>query len=103
LADPLDSSREEVSVVPSTTMVSNPVGVVVIELEPGATVMVMTSLASEAGALLAAESVVVEASKDVDDVVGQAVRRLYRSTEPRPLASSYPAAAVYSDSPAEEQ
>lgn len=88
MAEPLDSSREEVSVVPSTAIVSDPVGVVVIELELGATVMVMTSFAPEVGVLLAAESVVVEASREVDDVVGQAFSRLYKSTEPRPLASS---------------
>ena len=88
VAEPLDSSRAEVSVVPSTTIVSVPVGVAVIELDPGATVMVMTSLAPEVGALLAAESVVVEASRELDEVVGQTLSRLYKSMEPRPLASS---------------
>ena len=43
-------------------MVSVPVGVVVLELDAEATVMLMASLAPGAGVLVAAESVVFEAT-----------------------------------------
>lgn len=63
--------------MPSTSTVNVPVGVVETELELGATLMVMTSLAPDAGEVVAAERlVVVESSEEVDDVVGQADRRL---------------------------
>ena len=63
--------------MPSTVMVKVPVGVVVTELDSGATVMVMTSLAPEDGVVVAAESVVVVASREeVEVVVGHAVSRL---------------------------
>ena len=71
---------------PSTAMVTVPVGVVVTKLQAEATVMVIASLAPGATLLVAAETVVVE-------VVGgeqlvQALSRLLKSIEPRPVASS---------------
>lgn len=93
VAEPLDSAREDVSVMPSTVTVRVPAGVVVTEVDSGATVMVMTSLAPEEGVLLAADSEVVVVSRDEPELEGQAVNRLYRSTDPRPLASSYPVVA----------
>jgi hypothetical protein len=57
-------------------------------LDSEATVIVMTSLAPEEGVLLAADSEVVVASRDEAELDGQAVNRLNRSTDPRPLASS---------------
>lgn len=88
VALPLESAREDVSVVPSTAIVRVPVGVVVMELDSGATVIAMTSLAPEEGVLLAADSEVVVASRNEAEPDVQAVNRLYRSTDPRPLASS---------------
>ena len=93
VAEPPARARDDVSVVPSTVTVRVPVGAVVMELDSGATVMVMTSLAPEEGVLLAADSDVVVASRDEVELEGQAVNRLYRSTDPRPLASSYPVVA----------
>jgi hypothetical protein len=69
-------------------MVSVPVGVVVSVLEIEATVIVIASLAPDAGVLLAADRVVLEAVNEEAVVAGQAVSNLYRSTEPRPEASS---------------
>jgi len=66
----------EVSVVPSTSIVSVPVGVVVVELDPDVTVMVIVSLAPEAGDALAAVRVVSDATSDVDADAGQLVIRL---------------------------
>src|SRR5437588_13064798 len=60
VADPFVSVRDGVCVVPSTAMVSVPVGVVVLEVDAEATVMLMASLAPTAGVLVAAESVVFE-------------------------------------------
>jgi hypothetical protein len=76
VAKPLDSARDDVSVVPSTMTVRVPVGVVVTELNSGATVMVITSLAPEEGVLLAAEREVVVASRDEAELDGHAVSRL---------------------------
>ena len=60
VADPFVSVRDGVCVVPSTAIVSVPVGVVVLEVDAEATVMLMASLAPTAGVLVAAESVVFE-------------------------------------------
>src|SRR2546430_3790868 len=60
VADPFVSVRDGVCVAPSTAMVSVPVGVVVLEVDAEATVMLMASLAPTAGVLVAAESVVFE-------------------------------------------
>jgi hypothetical protein len=76
VADPFESAREEFSVVPSTARLNVPVGVVVSELEPGATVIVMVSFAPDAGEVVAAERVVRDASSEEEVVVGQAVSRL---------------------------
>jgi hypothetical protein len=53
-------------------MVKVPVGVVVTELDPEATVIVMVSLAPDAGEVVVAERVVVDASSTDDAVVGHA-------------------------------
>jgi len=87
VAEPFDRASDEVSVVPSTTMVKVPVGVAVLEFESEVTVMVMTSLALGAGVVVAAERVVFDGSSD-EEGVGHAVRRLKKSTEPKPDASS---------------
>ncbi len=75
VAEPFDRASEEVSLVPSTTMVKVPVGVAVFELEADATLMVMSSLALEAGVVVAAESVVVVATSE-DPEVGHAISKL---------------------------
>ena len=56
------SVRDGVCVVPSTAMVIVPVGVVVLEADAEATVMLMASLAPGAGVPVAAERVVFEAT-----------------------------------------
>jgi hypothetical protein len=76
VAEPLDKAREEVSVVPSTRMVKVPVGVVVTELEPEATVIVMVSAAPDAGIVVVAERKRVEASSADEVVVGHASNKL---------------------------
>lgn len=68
VAEPLESASEDVSVVPSTAIVSVPVGVVVMVLDSGATVIVTASLAPADGLLLAAERVVVLLSSEEDEV-----------------------------------
>lgn len=87
VADPFVSARDDVAVVPSTTMVKVPVGVAMLELEPEATVMVMRSLAPGAGVIVAAESVVFDTTGAVEDP-GHADSKLKKSTEPKPEASS---------------
>jgi hypothetical protein len=62
MADPFASVRVGVCVVPSTAIVTVPVGVVVLKVDAEVTVMLMASLAPGAGVLVAAESVVVEAT-----------------------------------------
>lgn len=84
MAEPFESARDEVSVAPSTTTVRVPVGVEVMELDFGATVMVIVSFAPEAGVPVAAESEVVVGSRDEEGPGVQEVIKLYRSTEPRP-------------------
>jgi hypothetical protein len=69
-------------------MVSVPVGVAVMELDCDDTVMVMRSLAPEDGVVLAADKAVAVASREAELPAVHEVIRLYRSTEPRPLASS---------------
>ena len=66
----------EVSVVPSTSIVSVPVGVVVVELDPDLTEMVIVSLAPEAGDAVAAVSVVSDATSDEAVEDGQLFIRL---------------------------
>jgi hypothetical protein len=90
---PLDKAREEVSVVPSTVIVRVPVGVVEMELDCADTVIVIVSLAPEDGVLVAGERAVVVASREAELPLVHDVIRLYRSTDPRPLASSYPVPA----------
>lgn len=68
MAEPPDRAKEEVSVVPSTTMVKVPVGVAVLDLEADATLMVMTSLAPDPGVVVAADGVVVVATSEEPDV-----------------------------------
>jgi hypothetical protein len=62
VAEPPESAKEEVAVVPSIVIVRVPVGMVVLELEADVTLMVMTSLAPEAGVVVAADSAVVVAT-----------------------------------------
>ena len=62
VAEPADRAREEVTLAPSTAIVKVPMGVVVLELEAEATLMVMVSLAPGAGVVVAADSVVDVAS-----------------------------------------
>ena len=76
MAEPLDKAREEVSVVPSTTMVKVPVGVVVAALEPEATVIVTVSAAPDAGEVVVAERETVEGSSVDEVVVGHASNKL---------------------------
>jgi hypothetical protein len=62
VAEPPESARAEFTVAPSTAMDKLPVGVAVVELEADATLIVMTSLAPEAGVVVAADSAVVVAT-----------------------------------------
>ena len=66
-AEPFDSAKEDVSVVPSTATVSVPVGVVVMVLDCGETVIVMTSVAPADDVPLAAERAVFVASSKEDE------------------------------------
>jgi len=75
VAEPLTRASEEVSVVPSTTTVTVPVGAEVLELDAGATVMVMMSLPPDAGEVVAGESVVVVVASVGELEAGQAVSR----------------------------
>ena len=68
VAEPLTRAREEFRPAPSTAMVKVPVGVAVFELEAEATLMVMASFAPDAGVVVAADSVVVEATGVEPDV-----------------------------------
>ena len=79
--------------VPSTVIEIVPVGTAVDVLELEATWMVMTSDVPEAGVSVAAVSVVVAWTSVVTLAEGQAVKRLNRSTDPSPVASSYPVPA----------
>ena len=87
VAEPLVRGRAEVSVAPSTVTVKVPEGLAVLELEADATAIVTMSLAPEAGVKVAAESVVVVAT-DEELVAGHAINKLWKSIEPRPVASS---------------
>ena len=62
VAEPPESAGGGVTVAPSTVIVRLPVGVAVLELEADATLIVTTSLAPEAGVVVAAESTVVVAT-----------------------------------------
>jgi hypothetical protein len=53
-----------------------PVGVVVVELDPDSTVMVIVSLAPEAGDAVAVVNVVSDATSDVEVEAGQVFIRL---------------------------
>ena len=70
---------------------------VVEEPEAAATVIVIASIEPTAGALDAAESVVLEAAFDEQDGhdAGHAESRFAKSIEPNPEASSYPVPARY--------
>ena len=72
----MESAREEASVVPSTLTVRTPVGVVVMELDWGDTVMVIVSLAPEDGVLAAGERAVVVASREAELLAVHEVIRL---------------------------
>lgn len=62
VAMPLASVTGEPCTAPSTVMVTVPVGIAVIKLEPETTTIVMASLAPTAGALVPAESAVFDAA-----------------------------------------
>ena len=62
MAEPFASVKGGDWVTPSTRIVTVPVGVAVLEADPEATVIAIASLAPEAGVLLAAESVVFDAT-----------------------------------------
>ena len=61
MADPFTTARDVVCVVPSTAIVTLPVGVAVLELDPDATEIVIASLAPTVSVVIAAESVVFDA------------------------------------------
>jgi hypothetical protein len=63
VADPFTKVSVGACAVPSTVIVTAPVGVNVVEFDPDATVMVMVSVAPAAGVVVAAESVVFEATE----------------------------------------
>jgi hypothetical protein len=68
-AEPFASVSDEVCVAPSTAIVNVPVGVVVLEADPEATVTVIASLAPDAGVVVAAESIVFDATGCADATV----------------------------------
>ena len=76
LAEPLDNAKVEVSVVPSTNTVSVPVGILVTELEPEVTVIVIASPEPADGEADEADKSVRDAVSEDTVVVGQAVSRL---------------------------
>jgi hypothetical protein len=76
VAEPLESEIVGDCVAPSTLIVIDPVGEVVTDVEAEDTLIVMVSLAPEAGVLVAADSVVVEGVKDDEDATGQAASKL---------------------------
>lgn len=88
MAVPLEIARDDVLVVPSTTMVRVPVGVVVLELAPDATVIEIVSSAPDSGELVAAVSVVMDGSKNEAGIVGHTWSKLKKSRDPSPEASS---------------
>jgi hypothetical protein len=67
VAEPFDSDKEDVSVEPSTVIVSVPLGDAAMALDCGATVIVMTSLAPAEGVPLEADSVVIVPSSEEDE------------------------------------
>ena len=74
MTEPFDNESDGLCAVPSTAMVTVPVGVVVTELQAEATVMLITSFAPRATLLVAAEGVVVEGIGEAQLV--QALSRL---------------------------
>ena len=73
----MDNASDELTVVPSTETETAPVGTVETALEFEDTVMLTTSLAPEAGVVVAAVRTVVEAVvEDVLEGVGQTDSRL---------------------------
>jgi hypothetical protein len=62
VAEPLASVSVGDCVVPSTAIVTDPVGVGVLDADPEATVIVMRSFAPTAGVVVAADTVVCEAT-----------------------------------------
>jgi hypothetical protein len=101
-AAPFTSASVDVCVAPSTATVSVPVGITVLALEADATIIVITSLVPAAGVNVAADKLVVLVA-DVAVEPGHAFSRLKKSTEPSPLASSYPVVAENDPAPAVEQ
>ena len=75
-------------VVPSTAMLTVPVGVAVEAAESEATVIVIASPAPAVGDAVSAASVVFDVSRNEDAPVGQTDSKLKKSIEPRPEALS---------------
>ena len=88
IAVPFKSTSEELTVVSSTVSDRVPVGIVFTELDSEPTVMLMTSLAPDAGMVVAAEIVITEDVGDVVVVLGHAFNKLSKLIEPSPVASS---------------
>jgi hypothetical protein len=103
VAEAFESASEEFAFVPSTRIFNVPVGVVVTEPEPEATVIVILSSAPMAGDALAADSVVLDAVDVEPAPAGHAFKSLWKSIDPKPEAKSYPVPAEYLVSPDPEQ
>jgi hypothetical protein len=88
VAAPFESARDAFVVVPSTAMLTVPVGVAVEDVESDDTVIVIASLAPAAGDAVAAVSTVFDVSRNEDEPVGQADSKLKKSIEPSPEALS---------------
>ena len=86
VATPAVSATDGLTVTLSTATETVPVGMVVLEEEFEATVIVMTSFAPEATDEVAAATVVTEAASEVEPL--QAVSKLLKSIDPSPVARS---------------
>ena len=75
------------AVPPSTESATVPEGTEAL-VARGATVTVMASVAPAAGMVVAAVRVVEVEMSELEPLLGQALRRLSKSMEPRPEASS---------------
>ena len=83
------------AVPPSICSVTEPVGVP--EPLTAATVIVNTSAVFTLGEALDGTTVVVVMTRETPELTGQAPASAFRSTEPRPVTSSYPVPAEKPD------
>ena len=94
----MESGSDGLTVVPSTTMVIVPVGVVLMEATPDETEMAIVLVAPGTDVDAAADSVVMEETVETGgrrgEEPGHLVSRAYRSIDPRPEARSYPGPAA---------